>query len=99
MTCWYTGEAETGIGALIVLAGLALIALPGRDSRRALGILGIGIGVIVALIPTVLIGTCSDPSSPCNIGTKPALIILGALTVIVGIYLVLSKDTVSAAPD
>jgi hypothetical protein len=92
MTCWYTAEAETGTGALAILAGLVLLAWPNRESRRSLGIITIGLGVVTILFPTYLIGTCTSPDSACNIGTKPALIILGVLTVITGIYLVLARD-------
>jgi hypothetical protein len=92
MKCGYTARAEAAIGALIILAGLTLIALPERDSRRAIGIIGIGLGAVTALVPTVLIGVCTAADSPCRIGTLPALIILGTLTIIAGILLVLLKD-------
>lgn len=99
MTCWYTAEAEAGTGALVILAGLVLLALPNRDSRRSLGIIAAGLGVVTVLLPTYLIGMCTSfPDTPCNIGTKPALILLGALTVITGIYLVLAKDETPIAP-
>jgi len=99
MKCWYTAEAETGVGVLIILTGLALLALPGRVSRKASGIAGGILGVIVILVPTVLTGVCNTPDAPCRIGTLPALILLGAVTVITGIYLILSKDTVPAGPN
>jgi len=99
MTCWYTAEAEAGTGALVVLLGLVLFALPGRESRRSLGIMAIGLGVVTVLLPTYLIGMCtSSPDTPCNIGTKPALILLGVLTAITGIYLVLAKHDVPLPP-
>ncbi|MFA5236719.1 MAG: DUF4418 family protein, partial [Methanoregula sp.] len=67
-------------------------ALPGRDSRRAIGGTVIGLGVVTVLIPTVLIGVCSAANAPCRIGTLPALILLGVLTTITGIFLVISRD-------
>jgi hypothetical protein len=98
MTCWYTAEAETGSGALAILVGLVLLAWPNRESRRSLGIITIGLGVVTVLFPTYLIGTCTDTDTPCNIGTKTALIILGILTVIIGIYLVITKDVSPTVP-
>lgn len=92
MRCWYTAEAETGAGAFTIVLGILLFALKDRKVRRALGGITLIAGVIVALIPTVLVGTCASPDSPCNIGTKPALILLGALTVIASLYLVLARD-------
>lgn len=99
MKCWYTAEAETGVGVLIILTGVALLALPGRVSRKTAGIAGGILGLIIILVPTVLVGVCTTPDAPCRIGTLPALILLGAVTVITGIYLVLSKDTVAAGPN
>jgi ABC-type transport system involved in cytochrome c biogenesis permease subunit len=99
MKCWYTAEAETGVGVLLILTGVALLALPGRVSRKTAGILGGILGLIVILVPTILVGVCTTPDAPCRIGTLPALILLGAVTVITGIYLVLSKDAVPAGPN
>ncbi|MFA6332373.1 MAG: DUF4418 family protein [Methanoregula sp.] len=92
MKCGYTARAEIAVGALVILAGLTLLALPGRDSRRAIGGTVIGLGVVTVLIPTVLIGVCSAANAPCRIGTLPALILLGVLTTITGIFLVISRD-------
>jgi hypothetical protein len=92
MKCGYTARAEAAVGALVILAGLTLLALPGRDARRALGVNVIGLGVVTVLIPTILIGVCSAANAPCRIGTLPALILLGVLTAIAGIFLVFSRD-------
>lgn len=93
MKCGYTARAEVGVGALGVLLGLTLLILPRRDSRRAVGISAIGVGVFTVLLPTVLIGMCGSPSAPCVIGTKPGLFLLGAITVITGIILIFTKDS------
>jgi Domain of unknown function (DUF4418) len=95
MKCWYTAEAETGVGILLLLAGLAMLLLPWRVSRKTAGILGVVFGILIILIPTVIIGVCDSPDAACRIGTLPALILLGAITIIFSIYLVLSKDTTS----
>jgi hypothetical protein len=92
MKCGYTARAEAAVGALVILAGLTLLALPGSDARRAIGIIGTGLGAVTILIPTVLIGVCSAANAPCRIGTLPALVLLGVLTAVTGIYLVFSRD-------
>jgi hypothetical protein len=99
MRCGYTARAEAAVGALVILAGLTLIALPERDSRKALGIIGIGLGVVTVLVPTFLIGVCTAPDAPCRIGTLPALIILGILTIIAGIILVFFRDNPSPSTN
>jgi len=99
MKCGYTARAEAAIGALVVLAGLTLIALPDRNSRKAIGIIGIGLGAVTILIPTVLIGVCTAADAPCRIGTLPALILLGILTIVSGILLVLEKGAPSSGAN
>jgi Domain of unknown function (DUF4418) len=99
MKCWYTAEAEVVVGTFVALAGIVLLFLKGQGKRRAIGIATIVLGVLTILIPTFLIGVCNTSDAPCRIGTLPALIILGVLTVIAGIYQIIAKDeTFAAAP-
>lgn len=91
MKCGYTARAEVGVGLLGVLLGLSLLVFPRRDSRRAIGVQTIGVGVVAVLLPTVLIGVCGTPSAPCVIGTKPGLILLGTITVIIGLVLLFTR--------
>jgi hypothetical protein len=93
MKCGYTARAEVGIGALVVLAGVALIAFPSRDGRRALGIMVVGLGVVTALMVTTLIGMCAVADHVCRMGTEPALILLGVVTLIVGLYMMFAPET------
>jgi hypothetical protein len=87
MTCGWTARAETGIGALIVIAGGLLIARSTRETRQAVGIFTIAMGALVILFPTVLIGMCKVATHPCRMTTLPALEILGVIVIIVGGYL------------
>jgi hypothetical protein len=88
MTCGWTARAETGIGALIVIAGGLLIARSTRETRQAVGIFTIAMGALVILFPTVLIGMCKVATHPCRMTTLPALEFLGVIVIIVGGYLV-----------
>lgn len=99
MKCGYTARAEAAVGALIILAGITLLALPGRDARRAIGVIATGLGAVTISIPTVLIGVCSAANAPCRIGTLPALVLLGILTAVTGIYLVFSKNEPKAVAE
>ena len=58
MPCGYTARAETGIGALIVVAGGLLLARNAPETRQAVGIFSLACGVLVVLFPTVIIGMC-----------------------------------------
>ena len=88
MTCGWTARAETGISALIVIAGGLLIARSTRETRQAVGIFTIAMGALVILFPTLLIGMCKVATHPCRMTTLPALEILGVIVIIVGGYLV-----------
>lgn len=96
MKCWYTGEAETGVGAILVLTGLALLVLQRRVPQKVFGILAIILGIGTVLIPTIIIGVCKAPDAPCRTGTLPALVLFGILTLITGLYLVLAKEEISS---
>ena len=84
MKCYWTGNAEIALGAMIVITGLLLIVGKQKESRMLLGVVLGALGVMVALMPTYLIGVCATLDHPCHAGTQPALILLGVITIIVG---------------
>jgi dipeptide/tripeptide permease len=85
MRCHYTAQAEIAMGILVTIVGaLVLIFASQAETRGALNAVVITLGAVVILIPTFLIGTCKNPEMPCNVGTKPALILLGATTMLLG---------------
>jgi hypothetical protein len=85
MKCYWTAMAEVGLGALIVVTGIVLIVSKQTETRRALGFVLAALGVVVALVPTYLIGVCPTLDHPCHAGTQPALILLGGITIVVAI--------------
>jgi hypothetical protein len=87
MTCGWSARADSGIGALIVVAGGLLIARSTRETRQAVGVFTIAMGALVILFPTLLIGMCKVATHPCRMTTLPALEILGVIVIIVGGYL------------
>ena len=92
MPCGYTARAETGIGALIVVAGGLLIARNTPDTRLAAGVFSLACGVLVVLFPTVIIGMCRLADHPCRELTLPALEILGVIVIIIGGYLIWKRE-------
>lgn len=101
MPCRHTARAEMAMGGLLILAGVLLYAF-GQEATTGMSlslvILGVGVGVM--LMPTVLIGTCRMPEHPCNVGTKPALLLLGVWTMGiggVGLWLTRAKNRISGA--
>jgi drug/metabolite transporter (DMT)-like permease len=88
MKCGWTARAETGMGALIMVAGGLLIARGTPDTRQAVGVFSVATGILVILFPTILIGMCAMAEHPCRQLTLPALEILGVIVIITGVYLI-----------
>jgi hypothetical protein len=92
MPCGYTARAETGVGALIIVAGGLLIARKTPETRQAVGVFSIATGVLVILYPTAIIGMCRLAEHPCRMLTLPALEILGVIVIIVGGFLFWKRE-------
>lgn len=80
MVCGWTARAE--IGAVLLASGKR------KETQRAVGVVGAILGVLTIMFPTYLIGMCANPQHPCNIGTKPGLVLLGVLTIIISLIMV-----------
>jgi hypothetical protein len=92
MACGWTARADSGIGALIVIAGGLLIARNTPETRQAVGVFSIALGALVILFPTVLIGMCKVATHPCRTMTLPVLELLGVFVIIIGGYLIWKRE-------
>jgi drug/metabolite transporter (DMT)-like permease len=92
MKCGWTARAETGMGALIMIAGGLLIARGTPETRQAVGVFSIAFGILVVLFPTVLIGMCALADHPCRLLTQPALEILGIIVILIGGFLLWKRE-------
>ncbi len=84
MRCFWTARAEVAVGGLLLLTGLLHAFSRSDETRRNLSGLILALGVTTILVPTLLIPTCMSPDMACNLGTKPALLLLGGITTILG---------------
>ncbi len=91
MPCGYTARAELGVGSLLALSGIILLIAKTPQARRAVGVISTALGTFAILFPTVIIGMCANPTHPCREGTEPTLILLGAVTILVSLYVVWKK--------
>jgi hypothetical protein len=85
MKCHWTGRAELALGIPLLGVGILVGVSRRRETRRALGVLAALLGVVAILLPTELIGVCMNPDMPCVGIMKPALILMGALVVAIGV--------------
>lgn len=89
MKCYYTANAEVVVGIIAALVGIAIILIDKNKVKLALGAVQAILGLVIILIPTVIIGVCGSPMMHCVSSTKPALIVIGALDIVVSVILVL----------
>ena len=84
MKCHWMGEAEKGIGAVIILLGMVFLLLRSSAAAYGLAIANFPVGALGFLLAFRLIGGCKMHSMSCNLYTCP---LIGLLT---GIYLAVS---------
>ena len=85
MKCHWTSQVEVALGIAVLVLGLLIVLAKENAASSAYAAASAINGVLVILIPTVVIGVCGSADMPCNSGTKPALIIAGALIIVVAL--------------
>ena len=88
MPCGWTARAEIGMGSLTILAGLLLVFSKNAETKRIIGLFGIALGVLTLLFPLYITKMCAMAEHPCNLLTKPVLIILGVLVIAVSCWII-----------
>lgn len=85
MKCHWTARAELGIGLGIVLLAVLSIVFASKEVRAGL-LLGIAtLSSNSILIPTALIGVCGGEHMQCNALTRPALLVIGVISIIIAL--------------
>ena len=85
MKCFWTGRAEVGVGSLIIAIGILMLFCQKIFLRMGLSMAIACISLFALAIPTVLIGVCDNQMMRCNMGAKPALVLLSLLLFIVAL--------------
>ena len=85
MKCHWTARAELGIGLGIVLLAVLSIVFASKEVRAGL-LLGIAtLSSNSILIPTALIGVCGGEHMQCNTLTRPALLVIGVISIVIAL--------------
>ncbi len=69
------------LGGLITALGV--IFLLSKRSRIGIAFSNIGLGVCLILLQTVVIGTCKNTAMHCNVYTKPVILLLAILLIVI----------------
>ncbi len=91
MPCGWTARAEIGVGSLLVVAGALLSTGKTAEGRRMNGFFGLALGALVILFPAYITGMCALQDHPCNLLTRPVLLVAGVVTLIVAAWIVMAN--------
>jgi hypothetical protein len=98
MKCHWSATAELALAIPIAVVGLLLGFSRRRESMRNLSILGIVLGAVAILVPTVLIGVCTSPDMICNSVMRPLLILMGTLLVAISVVTLIASNRITEQP-
>ena len=84
MKCNWMGKAEIGVGAVVALIGVLQMVMDHAKVRMGLSMAAVPMGLLTLLLPTKLIGVCMNVHMRCVTLTRPALLMLGIATILVG---------------
>ena len=86
MKCHWTAMAALGMAVPLLALGGVMAFSRRKEARRALSMLGVAMGAVVALLPTYLIGVCANGMMACNNTMMPTLlfsgIVIGAISLV-----------------
>ncbi len=87
-------------GLVLIVVGIIslVIDIKNADSKNLSTVLDVAtaiVGVVAIGIPTFIIGVCSSAHMHCHMVTRPALIIIGSLLVVIGLAGTVSRFATS----
>lgn len=82
MACYFTKQAEIGVGALILALGIVSVLFADKKARLGISIAQFFNGVLVLLLPLKLTGLCKMSDMACRAKTLPALIVISVLILV-----------------
>jgi len=80
MKCFWTARAASGLGIVILFAGVMLFFAKQPAFRAGVALALMPVSLLTALVPLHVIGVCPSEAMPCRMGTLPALCLLAFFT-------------------
>ena len=101
MRCFYTAQAELGVGLLITVLGILFFFEKKRVAQITTAV-GIAFSSVIAfLIPNFLIGVCGSAHMHCKAVTQPALTLISIITFVIsaGVAVAFSRENNAFAKE
>ncbi|HSN93812.1 MAG TPA: DUF4418 family protein [Anaerolineaceae bacterium] len=101
MKCHWSALAEIAVGVPLLSSGIMLLLTKQRSVKISMGVIGIVLGVMAAIIPAYLIGVCGMATMICRMVMLPAILLASGLVVLASVVIVIlaasHKDQVNLA--
>lgn len=88
MKCHWMGQAVIGIGGVETGIGVMMLFVKKKSAKVGLAISNVLLGILAILITTVLIGGCMQPMMTCNTHTKPMVLLVSGIFIVVNAFFV-----------
>ncbi len=92
MKCRWMGNSVMALGAVIIIGAIIFILLKEDSVAKGMIFSNIIIGIVTLLMPLKIIGCCKMPTMHCNTHTKPMVILLSGLYILLNAIYLLKKD-------
>ena len=92
MKCLWSARGALAVGVSLAVAGGLLFFARRKETRRALAIVSVLLGLSAILLPTTLIGTCASAAAVCNTTMKPIMLIAGGLAVAASVLVLVVNE-------
>ena len=92
---------EIAVGVPLLASGIMLLITKKREVKISLGIMGIILGIMAALLPTYLNGVCGMATMVCRMVMFPAILLASGLVIVASVTVIIiaaaRKDTIETA--
>ena len=79
MRCGTSATVDSILGLVLLVIAVAAAGVLKKNAHIVLSILALVTGIFVALVPTVIVGTCPHAHMACHAVTAPVLAIAGVV--------------------